>query len=554
MIPPEADVRHLSALSLPLWRELRNEDFDAAIVYFSGEPGFFKLKVLPFLLGIRDVLVINEHSNHFLAGPRTLARFFFQRLAHGSFQPVQKKLVLWIQTEIPEYTALAVKKLVKQDLLPDCEIALFCREEDRPQLQNLPQVGQVISFSRGNRRHNFRSWQKLRKLYPDVVASLFSGRPIFRKQKLLFFLFLDHPQLVFNAGLDCYWLKPWTLPRLLRNDALLLEDPKAEGPRVLMVQTESERYIQEAIRRVTRDRLYPHAKIAVLCREADRSTFEKLPAVSHVFTFDRKKHKGLLKTLGKVRKFSPEIISAVFSGRNVFWKQKLLFLLYFRKPRLTFNARLDAYWMSLRTFARIFRQEPLLFEDTSHRAEVLLIQSESDSVTRQAMQAMVSGKAVAGNRLAIFCSEEKQPFFEQFSAIERFYTYKPGQILSNLGSLKQLLRRDRDVVSAVFTGRPVYRMQKLLFFLLPARNRLVFNENLDCFYLRRGRWSRSLGLPSFLRLLHVHQQSVPAAGPSLQRQILKAVLFLPRFLYLLAWTAVMKLKRSYRQARSPRTD
>jgi ADP-heptose:LPS heptosyltransferase len=542
VIPERADVRRVSRFSFRDLRDLRSEKFDAAIVFLSGERGFFKLKLLPFLLGIPEIVIINENANYFYANPRSLIRFFYQRVRHGSALPTPQPLVLFIQTESAEYIAHALQRLEKEKLFPDSEVVLFCREDDREELEACPQVHRFITFRKGLSRSNFQSWRELRKLSPDIVASVFSGRSVFRKQKMLFLRFWDRPQLIFNADLNCYWLKLRTLPRVLKKDELRFKPPEIVGTNVLMVQTEDYRYVEVAIRKIKSQKLYPRANITVVCREADSKNLKGLPGVSNVIPFS--KQSGLLAVSRKIKEFNPEVVSAVFSGRGVFRKQKLLFFRYFRLRQLAFNARLDAYTMTWRTFPRIFRQEPLLFEDSQENLdEILLIQTESDGETLQAVKTLLSGKVVPNEKIAILCSEDKKEAFGELPAVERVYTYKPGRFFANLGTLRELIRTNRDVVGALFTGRPIYRFQKLLFFVLPARNRLVFNENQDCFYLKRGRFARLFRLPSLFQA--VTSGSQMAGTFHYLRQAAKALLFIPRFIYLLSWITVMKLKRSY---------
>ena len=44
---------------------LRQRRFDAAFVLYTNQPGFWKLKLLPFLLGVPRIFAINEHMGWF---------------------------------------------------------------------------------------------------------------------------------------------------------------------------------------------------------------------------------------------------------------------------------------------------------------------------------------------------------------------------------------------------------------------------------------------------------------------------------------------------------
>jgi len=48
-----------------LVRRLRERRFDAAFMLYFNQPGFWKLKILPFMIGARRVLAINENMDWF---------------------------------------------------------------------------------------------------------------------------------------------------------------------------------------------------------------------------------------------------------------------------------------------------------------------------------------------------------------------------------------------------------------------------------------------------------------------------------------------------------
>ncbi|MDP7649985.1 MAG: hypothetical protein QF834_07350, partial [Candidatus Thalassarchaeaceae archaeon] len=73
---------------------------------------------------------------------------------------------------------------------------------------------------------------------------------------------------------------------------------------------------------------------------------------------------------------------------------------------------------------------------------------------------------------------------------------------------------------------------------LRARNRLVINENLDCYMLRGN-------LGQFLRPRERHRQRRPSVLLAIGRTLLKGFLFVPRFLYLILWAAFVTAKRGY---------
>jgi hypothetical protein len=62
------------------WRELRAENFDAVVVFFTGDPSYWKIKYFAFLLGARHKVVFNEHNDCFFFAWRTWASFLARRM------------------------------------------------------------------------------------------------------------------------------------------------------------------------------------------------------------------------------------------------------------------------------------------------------------------------------------------------------------------------------------------------------------------------------------------------------------------------------------------
>ena len=101
---------------------------------------------------------------------------------------------------------------------------------------------------------------------------------------------------------------------------------------------------------------------------------------------------------------------------------------------------------------------------------------------------------------------------------------EPGR--TTLKTVLALARGRVEVVSSIFSPQPVFRLQKLLFVLLPARHRLAFNqEDLNCYYLK-GSHDRS-GQPSvwgtLLRVLLTRSRRGVFAA---EKQLASPILFL----------------------------
>lgn len=138
--------------------------------------------------------------------------------------------ILFVQTEAPSCLSPAIGKL-REKLYPHCEIALLCREDDRKQFETNPHIHQILTYSRQHLRANFQLGSKIREVNPDLLAAIFSGRPIFRKQKLFFFLLPFRYRLVFDENLDYFHLnwrnvhRFWTRRPTIGALGLLLRKP-----------------------------------------------------------------------------------------------------------------------------------------------------------------------------------------------------------------------------------------------------------------------------------------------------------------------------------------
>ena len=527
-------------------RRLRGRSFDSGIVFFSGEQGYSGIKLVPFLLRLPKTLVISESGDFFYATLPGLLRFLYQRVRFGSALPRPTPRILFLQTEDCTTCRFALASLKSAKLFPDSEIVVLCREENSSDYRNMAGVDQVFELRKGAWLHNWRTLLRLRLLDPDIISAVFSGRPVFRKTKLLFLFFCDRPALVFNAAVECYFLSFHTLPRLLAREPLRF-GARADSARarpILVVQTEHSGMTRESIRRLASPQLYPGARLVIVCRAEDSSPLEDLPGVEKILSYPRRLS-DWFRLARQLRSAKPCLVSLTLSGRRVFSLHKLFVLALFPfRPKLVFTAQLDAYWLRPATLFRVFRREPLLLEEPGDeiRNEVLLIQTDSTEATLEALEHLQNGQAVGQGRVRLLCREEDRQHFLLRLKEADINTWTPGISAHNLKQMIKVGRIDRDVITAILSGRPVFRLQKLAFFLLPARNRLVFNENLDCFYLARSHLGRFFRLPS----MPVPPQGSSEGWKHLLRQTTKVALWLPRFGYLLGWLTLEKLRRARR--------
>ncbi|UCF38813.1 MAG: hypothetical protein JSU96_08245, partial [Acidobacteriota bacterium] len=308
-----------------------------------------------------------------------------------------------------------------------------------------------------------------------------------------------------------------------------------QGSHVLLFQTEALPYLRATVERIRDPRLYPSSKIVVVCRENDREEIERIPGISQVLTFaPRASLTASWKLLRKLRRFKAEAKVGVFSGRPVFRGAKALFWLSKARRRFAFNAQLDGYWLGLSSIPRTFRKEPLLF-NLHHREShhVLLLETESELLMTAAAEIVQHPHVVPRAKVTVFCREDRVDAYQRVPGVDRCVPYSQTRLTRNVVTVFRLARSRPEVVAAIFSGRRIFLKQKLLFWLLPAGSRLAFNEALDCFYVNRKTFAQFMG-------------SRAARSTStlelLGRGLCKGLLFIPRFTFLLGWTAYMNLR------------
>ena len=205
----------------------------------------------------------------------------------------------------------------------------------------------------------------------------------------------------------------------------------------------------------------------------------------------------------------------------------------------------------VRSFARPLHRPPKEFvqylEDfppSPILSPILFFPTDEDSKAAEAIGRLQDSK-IAAKSIVVFCREDKRSFYQALPTVEAVWTYAPGISLRHLKPWVRLLRTRVDLVCAVFSGRPIFLLQKFLFLTLRARNRLVFNEDLNC-YMLRGH------LAQFLQSQGGHRERGHSALIFAVRMALKGFLFVPRFLYLILWAAVVTVRARRRISKERR--
>ena len=509
LIPDQAEVTRISAsIEGRGWRTLRRQSFDSGVVFFSGEKGFAKLKLLPFLLGVPKILVVNENGDYFYATSRSLLRFLWGRVWQGAPLPKPSPRILVIQTESPTYVRRAIEVLRKPEMVPRSRICLLCRKEDADRFRNVSGLESVLTYSRRKVGSNVGLWRDLKGF--DAVAAIFSGRGVFRKQKLLYFLLPIRHHLAFNARSDCYRLTPRTLSWTLRKDPSVSAAKKQPVSPILFLLADEDSRARKAIEKLQDPKVVSPQPIWVFCREDKRSFYQALPGVVEVRTYAPGRTRENLKTVLALARSRVEVVSSIFSPQPAFRLQKLLFVLLPARHRLAFNREdLNCYYLKGRhgrsgqpsvwgTLLRVLLTRSRRAVSAAKKqpvSPILFLLADEDSRARKAIEKLQDPKVVSPQPIWVFCREDKRSFYQALAGVVEVRTYAPGRTRENLKTVLALARSRVEVVSSIFSPQPAFRLQKLLFVLLPARHRLAFNrEDLNCYYLK-GRHGHS-GQPS----------------------------------------------------------
>ncbi len=520
-----------------LLRRFKGQEFDTACVFFSGEKGFVGLKLLPFLLRIRRIVIINENRNFFEASGLSLARFLYKRIRYGTKlpSPLPPRIVLF-QTETIGYLRNAASRLKQRRLFPHSELIVVCRPEDRAEAEAIPEVNRVLCYPKRNLWRYYQLWRKLDRLQPDLACGIFSGRSVHRWEKVLFFCLPAPQHLAFNAKLDCYQVSITRLFWMFRSEPLVFDEQlmalAARENYVLLLETSDDRKMLKAIAALRDPHVARPAPIAIFCSESKRGLFQGLPGVKAVFTYQPNKRWDRFKVALRLRKLNVEVLARVFGGDPTPRLHKFLFMVLPARNRLVFSADFHCFYLN--------RLNPVsllaLFRAGSKRC-VLLIQTADDAMTLRALTKARDPRVTKPAPFVVFCREDKREIFARAAGVEAVFTYQPKRRWRALRTLYQVFKLDIEVVTALFTGESIFHLQKLLFFLIPTRNRLVFNHNLDCYYLNRS---------TFWSLFRSEERLGQLSSSLLLTRLLgKAFFFLPRFLYLVIWVTGQKLKRAY---------
>ena len=389
----------------------------------------------------------------------------------------------------------------------------------------------------------WRTWRDLRRKAFDVTIVFYTGERGFLAWKILPFL-LPVPRTLIINGQGEYRYSSFSTLRGFWYRRLRYGGPLA--PVTLVIQSDGGVEMQKVLETLRRKRPTPHSSVALFCRDDQRSHFGFSPGGDYIFTYQPKQWLQNLRVASQLRKLRASVVVTHLSGRPTYRFHKLLFFLVPAGRRLVVNENLDCFYAGRSALVRFFFWR-LLNPATpvrpsgstpTHR-RVLLIQSEDPYAMLSTLDVLLKPHIAPLARVTVYCREDARDVLDAHPAVQRVLTYDPAGLRTKLTSLWEAMRSHPDIVAALFSGRPVFRLHRALFLFLPARSRLLFNQNMDCYFLCRSIWAR------LFRLRKEETRTRRLARIALI-PLIRKLLFLPRFAYLLVWLGLLQLSRNYR--------
>lgn len=344
--------------------------WDGIVVFFTGAPGYARWKRLALSVPAWRTVVVNENNDFFHASPRSLAGFAWQRLRFGVRRDIAprrfaKQLVLLVQTDDTATIQIAAQKLLDGNIAgTDPTVDILCGASSSADFQPAvfsPKVDLLRTYpAKPTWATARRLLSELRRERYDVAAVVLSGKPTFRKLKLLPWLVGARHRLIFNENLDCFYSSPIRLGRLLLRRLRHGSDIPARTaqprryalrPRLLVVQTSADDQVDQILSRLADETLFAAPRVDVLCRQDKRAHFSGLSLVAATHTYPLQHRPGdFWKLLRQMRRERYDAVVAHLTGASDYSNLKALVFLLGARQILLFNEHLDCFYFSPRRF------------------------------------------------------------------------------------------------------------------------------------------------------------------------------------------------------------
>jgi hypothetical protein len=320
--------------------------------------------------------------------------------------------------------------------------------------------------------------------------------------------------------------------------------------RILLIQTASPKRICAKADQILQSGAYPNPEFFILCDEKDSQWFRHLPQTT-VCPIQIPALKIAAQKLPPIK----------FDLAFIFWTGEIIYrswkVLAFRlRTRNTFIIAGDGNefkltWKAICKHAVFRVRHPLPTDHSEYldaiasdgsmylsgphgsREQVLILQSAEPPYVLKALEVLREHPHFKNPSFTLFCRNKPEIVagFEGHPLLHRVVTH--SETRNSFQHLLALRRQRFDGTILFLTGDPSYWKVKIFAFLLGARRILVFNEEVDCFFLDFTKW---------LELLSYRIRVRPYPGASskwgystriLVSLLLKSVLFPFRFLWLL---------------------
>ena len=177
-------------------RELNRRRFDIAIVFWTGEAGYRRMKLLAWRLKAGKTLIIGGDGNEFLLTWKALCRHTVFRWKHplpsDHYHYVRSSgvanRVLLIQSAEPPHILQALDQFKRKPVFDNPRYSIFCRN-DQDAILNFrrhPMIERVIIHS--ETRDSWEHLKNLRRMKFDTIVVFMTGDPSYWKIKLFSFL------------------------------------------------------------------------------------------------------------------------------------------------------------------------------------------------------------------------------------------------------------------------------------------------------------------------------------------------------------------------------
>jgi len=276
--------------------------------------------------------------------------------------------------------------------------------------------------------------------------------------------------------------------------------------RILLVETAFPQRVRMRAEAILSGRVYPSPELTILCSD-DLRTAHYLGEIAGAEVIPLWEHekKRILSDL-KLRTF--DVMNVFWTGEKKYRRMKRTAL---RIPAgivevdIGDGSRFRLTWKAFIRHSLFRLLHPLPTDHWQFVApepereppyngeRVLIVQSADPQHVLAALTSLHRQPLFRVARYSLFCRNRPEIVrqFEGHPMLYQVITHSESR-----GSVRHLLalRRERfDAVIVFLTGDPSYWKVKCFAFLLGARNKLIYNENNDCFYFSARRWLSFVG-------------------------------------------------------------